>query len=86
MITIAVTDSAIRVMEVRGNRILRWDSAVLPPGVVQGGSIHRQDLFRQVLTKTIGGMRDENTIKGADVAFVMAGRNEGEARFTLVST
>lgn len=52
-LTLSLETATLRLMVVRGHRILRGTSATLPPGVVRDGQIVETAAFSQIVARTI---------------------------------
>jgi len=83
VVTVSVTDAAIRVLIARGNRVRRWGESALSEGVVQDGLIVDEETFVANLNSALSEMRKGPKLNGAKVAVAIGGRNVVQRRFTL---
>jgi hypothetical protein len=82
--SVAVNDRSIRVLVTRGNRILHWATADLPPGVVDDGTVIDAQRFTSALESVVGSLHEGSTLERRKAGVIISGRNTVQGRFVLM--
>jgi Tfp pilus assembly PilM family ATPase len=84
--SIAINDRSLRVLVTRGNRVLHWSTADLPPGIVDDGSVINGRRFAAALRAVVISLHEGSRMERRKAAVIVSGRNTVQGRFVLLDT
>ncbi|MCH8235068.1 MAG: hypothetical protein IIC29_02970 [Chloroflexi bacterium] len=82
--SVAVNDSSLRVMVTRGNRVLHWSAADIPPGIVDDGSVVDAGRFARALRAVVTSLHEGSRMERHRAGVIVSGRNTIQGRFVLL--